>query len=129
MSTKSLSNFFDLDAMLSVLEIGRTASYQVELGRLVKLAVLHSHPDELSSKHFSKAMMVAFHGSEGDSLKADLRALESDWLAVGLDIQSATHKHADLPEVCSVAKDVSKKWKGYFNSRNETAHEPEKPSY
>lgn len=129
MTTKPSSNFFDMDAMLSVLEIGRTASYHVELARLAKLAILNSHPDELNSKHFSRALLVAFHGSEGDSLKTDMRSLESDWAAVGCDIQAATQRYAELPEVCVAASGVSKKWKSYFKSRIDCAHEPEKHSY
>lgn len=129
MTTKPSSNFFDMDAMLSVLEIGRTASYQVELARLAKIAILNSHPDELNAKHFSRALLVAFHGSEGDSLKTDMRSLESDWAAVGCDIQAATQHYAELPAVCVAAKGVNKKWKSYFKSRIDCAHEPEKHSY
>lgn len=129
-TTKPSSNFFDMDAMLSVLEIGRTASYQVELARLARLAILNSHPDELNAKYFSRALLVAFHGCEGsDSLKTDMRSLESDWAAIGCDIQAATQHYAELPEVCVAASGVSKKWKSYFKSRIDCAHEPEKHSY
>lgn len=122
--TKSSINFFDIDAITSVLEIARTASYQVELSRLMELAIRSSSPKELTCKHFVGQVASAYRGCFDDSAHADMLALSSDWEAVGGDLQSAFDNLALESDV--VALGLGKRLKNLQKTRMSAINECEK---
>lgn len=122
--TKSSFNFFDIDALTSVLEIGRTASYQVELSRLLKMAILSTHPDELHRPHYVRDVITAYHGDLDDTVQRDLNSLSADWHAVGADMQLSFARFANEADATSLC--LEKRWKNALKTRMKAAHGTEK---
>lgn len=115
MKTKSSFNFFDIDAITSVLEIARTASYAVEMNRLVKLAVLSSSPQEVACDHYKRMLVTAYRGSVDDSPEGDLHSMGADWAAVGADMHRCFDQVNLRPEVTDCR--LEKKWKNVVKPR------------
>ncbi|WP_122357065.1 hypothetical protein [Pseudomonas coronafaciens] len=114
MKTNDSLHIFDIDALTSVLEIARTASYSAEMERLIKLAILSSSPAERASSHFKDVVVAAYRGAE-DSVRMDLNSLHSDWTAVGGDICTAMDAFSVQSEALHQCSHV--KWKNPVKSR------------
>ncbi|PBP71104.1 hypothetical protein CCL15_12675 [Pseudomonas syringae] len=124
MKTKISLNILDIDALTSVLEIARTASYAVEVNRLIKLAVLSSAPQELMCDHYKRLLVTTYRGSVDDSPEGDMHALVADWAAVGADMHKALGKINLEPDV--IDHGLEKKWKDLVRTGMKTTNGIEK---
>ncbi|WP_339529350.1 hypothetical protein [Pseudomonas mucidolens] len=126
MKTKITPNFFDIDAITSVLEIARTARYAVEVDRLVKIAITSSAVEELGRGYYKRMLASSYFGGANEPSRRDLDSLASDWVAVGDDMCAAMKSLTHEPEMANVCET---RWKALSKSRTKCADGFEKPGY
>ncbi|HCE6035528.1 hypothetical protein ACOARL_13950 [Pseudomonas aeruginosa] len=112
MKKRRIRNNFD--AMVSILEIGRTASVQEEMERVFFLTLVMSHEKELDEPGFPSTVMRSFIGCERENQKSDWLALHEDWARVGAYVRDAYAKCAssqDFLAMANIAANQKKKRK------------------
>ncbi|MDG9783079.1 hypothetical protein [Metapseudomonas otitidis] len=116
MKKRKISNY--LDAMTSVLEIGRTASVQDEMDRVLFLTISLCNEKELKDRSFVQTAMRAYAGCEHEPLQADAMALLQDWERVGLTMRESYSRCDESPDFQSVTNLIAQQKKKRKEARD-----------
>lgn len=118
MKMKKRRNRKNWDAMVSILEIGRTASVQEEMERVCFLTLVMSHEKELDEPGFLNTFMHSYVGCERENQRSDSLALYEDWARVGACVRDAYGKYTSSQDFLAMANLIANQKKKRKEARD-----------